>query len=376
MEEEAILFTTLPESCMFTFIGDPEQPTGSATSHFAQLVIQKIACCRPGLRSTHITFRAENEYINNYLLFFDRAPSADDSPVSSDLLFQSLLNPLFDNTTRHEWTNFHKIGWEGIGGFVIPYCVRCHDLNALLWSLPTYHSLFRGPSSNQEVCGFLSPVTILNNTERLLLQPQSTADGHSKRRANLSPSSQSQQKRNTVLATDVMPKTTTDALKRFTEPHKHIHALFPTSLIEWNNPSAKSSSRDSAWLKDVECIVTTMIAFILQNTGFSNAETRSSKIGIFTLWLKVTKHLQSYFSLSQWKDHKNIGENPWTYLEEYLGHNWKLETLETIARHIANHPHQIRSILHIQTSITSASTTVTHALVIIPRHTKFTSNWA
>ena len=27
---------------MFVFIGDPEQPTGSASSHFAQLVIQKV----------------------------------------------------------------------------------------------------------------------------------------------------------------------------------------------------------------------------------------------------------------------------------------------------------------------------------------------
>jgi hypothetical protein len=93
MEEEAILFTTLPETCMFTFIGDPEQPTGSATSHFAQLVIQKIACSRPGLRSTHITFRTENEYINNYLLFFDRNPSTDDSIKNSNLLFSVIIQP-------------------------------------------------------------------------------------------------------------------------------------------------------------------------------------------------------------------------------------------------------------------------------------------
>jgi hypothetical protein len=119
-----------------------------------------------------------------------------------------------------------------------------------------------------------------------------------------------------------------------------------------------------------------MIAFILVNTCFSEEETRSSKIGIFTPWLKVTKHLASYFSLSQWYDHKNKEENPWDYLKQAFGSEWKNKSFETFAKHFSEHPHQIRSILHIQTSITSASTTVTHALVIIPKHTKFTNNWA
>ena len=109
---------------MFAFIQDPEQPTGSATTFFAQLVIRKIAAGRPGLRSSHITFRAENEYINNYLQFFGRSPVEEGSSLDNETLLQTLLNPLFDNTTTNDWTNFHKIGWDGLGGIVIPYCVR------------------------------------------------------------------------------------------------------------------------------------------------------------------------------------------------------------------------------------------------------------
>ena len=173
---------------------------------------------------------------------------------------------------------------------------------------------------------------------------------------------------------DGLPKMTSTAKHRFCEPHTQHCQLFPTNLIDWNDPTARSVSSSHEWLKSVECIVNTMVAFILTSTRFKDAETRASKIGIFTPWLKVTKHLVSYYSLSQWLDHKNADENPWSYLEQALGQNWKALPIETIASHIKRHPYQVRSILHIQTSITSASTTVTHALIIIPRHTKFTNN--
>ena len=147
-EDEAILFTTLPTSVLFIFIGDPEQPTGSASNAFAQLVIKKIAEACPGLRSKNIIFRAGTEYIDHFLNTFDKPGTEDASIGVQHSLLHKLLSPLFDNVCAFIWTNYHKIGWDGIGGLVIPYCVRCHDLNTLLWALPTYHSLFKGPSSN------------------------------------------------------------------------------------------------------------------------------------------------------------------------------------------------------------------------------------
>ena len=59
-----------------------------------------------------------------------------------------LLSLLFGSAITTDWTIYHKIGWAGLGGIVIPYCVRCHDLNSLLWSLPTYHNLFKGAVSS------------------------------------------------------------------------------------------------------------------------------------------------------------------------------------------------------------------------------------
>ena len=91
---------------------------------------------------------------------------------------------------------------------------------------------------------------------------------------------------------------TSAAKERFLEPHPLQFELFPTNLLDWDDPTARSVSSNHAWLKSGECIVNTMVAFILMSTNFSETETRAAKIGIFTPWLKVTKHLVSYYSLS------------------------------------------------------------------------------
>ena len=262
--------------------------------------------------------------------------------------------------------------------------------HTLLWALPTYHSLFKGPANSLDTCGYLSPVNSHDDEERLLLQPllyngsfyrgntpwkeqessrQSAETETNKQSAETDPVPQ-------PTRDEVLPLATSIARKRFERSSKLKTQLFPTCLFDWNDPTARSNSSDNTWLRSVECIVNTMVAFILTTTEFSEAETRMSKIGIFTPWLKVTKHLVSYYSLSQWLDHKNKSENPWDYLEEEFGQHWKDLLIEKIAQHIHEHPYKVRSILHIQTSITSASTTVTHALIIIPRHTRFTNNWA
>ena len=46
--------------------------------------------------------------------------------------------------------------------------VRCHDLDTLLWALPTYHSFFRGRANLVETCGYLSPVSSLEDDDRLI----------------------------------------------------------------------------------------------------------------------------------------------------------------------------------------------------------------
>ena len=379
-EDEAILFTTLPPSCVFIFVGDPEQPIGSASTAFAQLVIQKIAASCPGLRSTNITFKTGKDYVQRYLGFFGKAPAEECYELNKPTLLQQLLSPLFDNITN-AWSNFHKIGWGGIGGLVIPYCVRCHDLNTLLWALPTYHSLFKGPAAQVDTCGYLSPVNSHDDEERLLLQPLLYNGSFYRGNTSWEEHENSRQSAVTdpvpqLTCDDVLPLATSIARKRFERSSKLTTQVFPTCLFDWNDPKARSNSSDNTWLRSVECIVNTTVAFILMTAEFSESETRLSKIGIFTPWLKVTKHLVSYYSLSQWLDHKNKNENPWDYFEEEFGQRWKDLPIEEIAQHIHEHPYKVRSILRIQTSITSASTTVTHALVIIPRHTRFTSNWA
>ena len=114
-----------------------------------------------------------------------------------------------------------------------------------------------------------------------------------------------------IVPDEVLPMLTSTAKARFNQNQERSTHLFPTCLIDWNDTTAKSVTNNNAWLQSVECIVCTMTAFILTSTYFTKKETRELKIGIFTPWLKVTKHLTSFFSLSQWLDHKNKEENPW-----------------------------------------------------------------
>lgn len=185
---------------------------------------------------------------------------------------------------------------------VIPYCVRCHNLNTLMWSLPTYHHLFKGPLTNTANCGYLSPVTIYRNEERLLPKPEELLGQHFRRSFEHTEDDRQMSEKKQE-ATTTLPLMTTTACARFSEPHIQKHALFPTNLIEWNNPNARSVSRDCSWLKEVECIVLPL----------SWCQNRH-----------VTKHLAFYFSFSQWYDHKNKEENPWDYLNRLLGLTGKI----------------------------------------------------
>ena len=224
---------------------------------------------------------------------------------------------------------------------MIPYSVRGHDLSTLIWAPAVYHHIYNDGCQDSQTCGYLSPVTTMNDEARLLLQlvPSSNgywcagqpgrSDDHTDRRHK----TEECLKQETFL-----PIMTEDAKLRFARNLANPHLLFPIVHLQWADTRAGSSSIDCRWLKDVEVIIMAILATILVSTGFSSQQTRASKIGIFAPWLRVTNHLVSFFSLSQWKDHKNRDENPWDQLVEALGEKWMNMSVEELAKHLLREP--------------------------------------
>ena len=165
-----------------------------------------------------------------------------------------------------------------------------------------------------------------------------------------------------VTSSSPLPLMTEEAAMRFSKPLRNPNLLHPILHLQWTDQRAGSSSIDSRWLRDVEVIVVTLLVVTLVSTGFSEQQTRASKVGLFAPWLRITNHLTSFFSLSQWKDHKNREENPWEQLASSLGDDWRNLSIGEVVQHVLTEPQILRSVIHIQTSITGASTTVSHSI--------------
>ena len=171
-----------------------------------------------------------------------------------------------------------------------------------------------------------------------------------------------------------LPALTPIAQTRFTAEIDFSFCLPPVSLVSWDSPLAKSVQPSDNWLNENFQVILGLVTALLLG---SHRDLLTLKIGIFCPWVCIVDFLITKFQLAPWAKHAKYWQyqSPRERIAEALQMDPSLVEPCHVLLALKVNPGILAAYLRINTSISSASTTVNHSIALIPKHTRFTGQW-